>query len=84
MHVLLDSRMIFEMGIILSPRDRHALDEQPVEPWADHVEPLYNDRHFCPEAQPLPLVNSNSVCLGDRRGCDECKELLESEQWFAI
>jgi hypothetical protein len=26
----------------------------------------------------------DSVGLGDRRGCDECKELLESEQWFAL
>jgi hypothetical protein len=26
----------------------------------------------------------NSVGLGDRRGCDECKELLESEQWLAL
>jgi hypothetical protein len=26
----------------------------------------------------------NSVGLGDRRGCDECKELLDSEQWLAL
>jgi hypothetical protein len=26
----------------------------------------------------------DSVGLGDRRGCDECKELLESEQWLAL
>jgi hypothetical protein len=26
----------------------------------------------------------NSVGLGDRRGCDECKELLENEQWLAL
>jgi hypothetical protein len=26
----------------------------------------------------------DSIGLGDRRGCDECKELLESEQWLAI
>jgi hypothetical protein len=26
----------------------------------------------------------DSVGLGDIRGCDECKELLESEQWLAL
>jgi hypothetical protein len=26
----------------------------------------------------------DSVGLGDRRGCDECKALLESEQWLAL
>jgi hypothetical protein len=26
----------------------------------------------------------NSVGLGDRRGCDEGEELLESEQWLAL
>jgi hypothetical protein len=26
----------------------------------------------------------DSVGLGDRRGFDECKELLESEQWLAL
>jgi DDE superfamily endonuclease len=26
----------------------------------------------------------DSVGLGDRRGCDKCKELLESEQWLAL
>jgi hypothetical protein len=26
----------------------------------------------------------DSVGLGDRRGCDECKELLESEQWLTL
>jgi hypothetical protein len=26
----------------------------------------------------------DSVGSGDRRGCDECKELLESEQWLAL
>jgi hypothetical protein len=26
----------------------------------------------------------NSVGLEDRRGCDECKELLEREQWLAL
>jgi hypothetical protein len=30
----------------------------------------------------IPAVDS--VGLGDRRGCDECKELLESEQWLAL
>jgi hypothetical protein len=29
-------------------------------------------------------VSVDSVGLGDRRGCDECKELLESEQWLAL
>jgi Aspartyl protease len=29
------------------------------------------------------VVDVDSVGLGDRRGCDECKELLESEQWLA-
>jgi hypothetical protein len=33
----------------------------------------------------LPLCRPvDSVGLGDRRGCDECKELLESEQWLAL
>jgi hypothetical protein len=31
-----------------------------------------------------PLDSVDSVGLGDRRGCDECKELLESEQWLAL
>jgi hypothetical protein len=65
MHVLLNPRMLFVLGLILTPRDRHALDEQPVEPWADHVEPLYHDRSFCPEAQP-PLFNE--VGRGDVDG----------------
>jgi hypothetical protein len=26
----------------------------------------------------------DSVGLGDRRGCDKCKELLESEQWLPL
>jgi hypothetical protein len=53
MHVLLDPRMHFALALILTPRDWYVLDEQPVEPWADHVGPFYNDRSFCPEAQPL-------------------------------
>jgi subtilisin family serine protease len=32
----------------------------------------------------LDAFNVDSVGLGDRRGCDECKELLESEQWLAL
>jgi hypothetical protein len=28
--------------------------------------------------------NVDSVGLGDRRGCEERKELLESEQWLAL
>jgi hypothetical protein len=32
----------------------------------------------------LLLILVDSVGLGDRRGCDECKELLESEQWLAL
>jgi hypothetical protein len=30
------------------------------------------------------LHTVDSVGLGDRRGCDECKELLEIEQWLAL
>jgi hypothetical protein len=30
------------------------------------------------------IVVVDSVGLGDRRGCDECKELLEREQWLAL
>jgi hypothetical protein len=30
------------------------------------------------------MVGVDSVGLGDRRGCDECKELLEREQWLAL
>jgi hypothetical protein len=26
----------------------------------------------------------NSLGVGDRLGCNECKELLESEQWLAL
>jgi hypothetical protein len=70
MHVLLDPRMLFALGLILTPRDRHFLDEQPVEPWANHVEPLYNDRSFCPEAQPLQL---NGFGRGDVDGIDPSK-----------
>jgi hypothetical protein len=62
MHVLLDPRLHFALALILTPRDRYVLDEQPVEPWADHVGPLYNDRSFCPEAQPLLF---NGVGRGD-------------------
>jgi hypothetical protein len=74
MHVLLDSRMLFAMGLILTPRDRNVLDEQPVEPWADHVEPLYNDPSFCPKAQPLLF---NGVGRGDVDGIDPSKLLHE-------
>jgi hypothetical protein len=65
MHVLLDPRILFALGLILTPRDRHVLGEQPVEPWADHVEPLYDDRSFCPGAQPL-------LCNGVGRGDVDC------------
>jgi hypothetical protein len=30
------------------------------------------------------LASVDSVGLGDRRGCDECEELLETEQWLAL
>jgi hypothetical protein len=30
------------------------------------------------------VICVDSGGLGDRRGGDECKELLESEQWLAI
>jgi hypothetical protein len=36
------------------------------------------------EIGPERLIFVDSVGLGDRRGCDECKELLESEQWLAL
>jgi hypothetical protein len=35
-------------------------------------------------AMALSFVVVDSVGLGDRRGHDECKELLESEQWLAL
>jgi hypothetical protein len=74
MHVLLDPRMLFAMGLILTPRDRNVLDEQPVEAWADHVEPLYNDPSFCPEAQPLLF---DGVGRGYVDGIDPSKLLHE-------
>jgi hypothetical protein len=70
MHVLLDPLLLFALGLILTPRDRHFLDEQAVEPWDDHVDPLYNDRSFCREAQALQL---NSVGKGDVDGVDPSK-----------
>jgi hypothetical protein len=74
MHGLLDPRMIFAMGLILTPRDLNVLDEQPVEPLADHVDPLYNDPSFCHEAQPLLF---NEVGSGDVDGIDPSKLLHE-------
>jgi hypothetical protein len=67
MHVLSDPRMLFMLWLILTPRDRHVLDEQAVEPWADHVAPHYNDLSFCPEAQALLF---NGVGRGDADGVD--------------
>jgi hypothetical protein len=43
---------------------------QPVEPWDDHVEPLYNDRSFCPEAQARLFIG---VGRSDVNGVDPSK-----------
>jgi hypothetical protein len=43
---------------------------------------FYTINQMTDQALVFPAVDS--VGLGDRRGCDECKELLESEQWLAL
>jgi hypothetical protein len=37
-----------------------------------------------PEMRLAALLRVDSVGLGDRRGCNEGKELLEREQWLAL
>jgi hypothetical protein len=55
---------------------RQSLDQLP-----DNPDAFANSLRSADMAR-LEIVDS--VGLGDRRGCDECKELLEREQWLAL
>jgi hypothetical protein len=48
------------------------------------VNPVVGASNNTIAAAGLSCTSVDSVGLGDRRGCDECKELLESEQWLAL
>jgi hypothetical protein len=51
----------------------------------DLIKSLYEkDKAYATDDPEVRSIAVDSVGLGDRRGCDECKELLESEQWFDL
>jgi hypothetical protein len=57
LHVLVDARMTIARRLLSRPRDRDELDREPVNPWDDHIAPLFNDSNFAP-------VACDTVCDG--------------------
>jgi hypothetical protein len=53
LHVLIDARMTSARRLLSRPRERDELDREPINPWDDHICPLFNDRSFAPACNEL-------------------------------
>jgi hypothetical protein len=57
LNVLLDALTTSARRLLSRPRDREELHREPVNPWDDHIAPLFNDSNFAP-------VTCDTVCDG--------------------
>jgi hypothetical protein len=53
LHALIDASMTSARRLLSRPRDRDELDNEPVNPWDDHICPVFNDRSFAPACNEL-------------------------------
>lgn len=49
LHVLADTRLETARSLLMEPRSRQQLDQEPNDPWTSSVAPLFNDPSLEPE-----------------------------------